>query len=151
MVSPDLPKTAVDSSVLVAALTAWHKHHESSRKSLEEALQRGELLVTTRVLTETYSVLTRMPAPFRVSADVAHELISATLKSHVEVVELPVDRRWEFLGAVANEGIVGGAVYDAEIAWASARAGARRILTLNQRHFERVAPAELTVVVPVDS
>jgi len=44
--------------------------------------------------------------------------------------------------------VAGGAVYDAEIAEAAYRAGARRLLTLNRRHFERLAPEGLEIVEP---
>ena len=44
--------------------------------------------------------------------------------------------------------MAGGAVYDAEIAEAAYRAGARRLLTLNRRHFERLAPEGLEIVEP---
>ncbi|MFP3941926.1 MAG: hypothetical protein ACLF0P_16650 [Thermoanaerobaculia bacterium] len=44
--------------------------------------------------------------------------------------------------------VAGGAVYDALIAESAARAGADSIVTLNPRHFERVAPEGLLVVEP---
>lgn len=43
---------------------------------------------------------------------------------------------------------MGGTVYDALIAEVALRAGAIKLLTLNRRHFERVAPEGLAIVEP---
>lgn len=148
MASAEPTQTAVDTSVLVAALTAWHHQHESARDLLDEVLRSRRVLISSRVLVETYSVLTRMPASFRLSAKDAFDLLSGTLEGRVEIVDLPAERTWQFLEGQAGRGVAGGSVYDAEIAEATAQGGARRILTFNRRHFSRVAPADLEVVVP---
>jgi hypothetical protein len=44
--------------------------------------------------------------------------------------------------------VAGGAVYDARIIAAAVKGGALRLLTLNARHFERLAPEGLEIPVP---
>ena len=109
----------VDSSVLIAAFSSWHDHHAAADDAVEGARTVGHTLL------EAYSVLTRLPAPFRVSADV----VSAFLDDLT--VEPPLVPDAETLGGLpgrlAADGITGGAVYDALVAVTSAGAGAELV------------------------
>jgi hypothetical protein len=49
---------AADTSVVVAAFASWHEHHLRARKALDGGLQ-----MIDHCALETYSVLTRLPAP----------------------------------------------------------------------------------------
>jgi predicted nucleic acid-binding protein len=137
---------AVDTSVIVAGLLGWHRDHERALVLLESALASGRLLLPSRVLIESYSVLTRMPAPHRLSPRVAMELLSETLRDAAEVIELPASGRWPFLDDLVEDEVAGGAAYDAEIVATATRAGARRLVTLNVRDYERLAPSDLEIV-----
>ena len=145
MPSADTEATAVDSSVIIAALLGWHRDHAVARRLLDSGLESGNLLLPSRVLTESYSVLTRIPAPHRLSPRAAVELLTGTLVGASTIVDLPTDERWAFLNRSAEEGVAGGAVYDAEIVAMALRAGANRLLTLNVGDFERLAPADLKI------
>jgi len=47
---------------MVAALCAWHEHHERAIHEIERRLAQGELLIgAAPALVETYAVLTRLP------------------------------------------------------------------------------------------
>ena len=59
-------RIAPDTSVIIAAFASWHESHAAARG----ALSPGALLIAHCAL-ETYSVLTRLPAPHRVTADIA--------------------------------------------------------------------------------
>ena len=89
MPSAEAEATAVDSSVIVAALLGWHRDHGVARRLLDAALESGKLLVPSRVLTESYSVLTRIPPPHRLAPRAAMELLTGTLAGATTIVDLP--------------------------------------------------------------
>ena len=143
-----MTRTAVDSSVLVAALASWHESHTEAFRTLESALAEGPaLVVPADALTEAYAVLTRLPAPHRLSPQVALELLRESFRG-AQVVAVAPGETWGFLEKCAAGQVAGGAVYDARIVAAAVKGHADRILTFNARHFERLAPPGLDVVVP---
>lgn len=97
-----------DTSVLVAALAAWHEQHEVARDAV-----RGVRAVPAHVLLETYSVLTRLPADHRLSPLVAATAIDAL---PWKVIALPPEHQSASIPRLARVGIAGGSVYDAQIA-----------------------------------
>jgi predicted nucleic acid-binding protein len=61
---------------MVAAVCTWHEHHAAAAAEIEGRLERQEqLAVPAPALVETYAVLTRLPAPHRVSAADAWTLV----------------------------------------------------------------------------
>lgn len=139
---------ALDTSVVVAGLLEWHEHYEESFWALDSVLEDG-VIVSSRVLIESYSVMTRMPAPHRLAPADALRLLTETLSEHATVADLPAEERWSFLAALAELGVAGGSAYDAEILATARHAGAKRLLTLNRRHFEPLAPPDLEVISPL--
>ena len=100
---------AVDTSVVVAAFASWHEGHESA---LEVMAERPR--IPAQVLTESYSVLTRLPPPHRVAPQLVVEFLEDRL------AELPLQVAPETLAALVisapDLGITGGAIYDAIVA-----------------------------------
>jgi len=94
-----------DTSVLVPALTSQHPDHAGARELLARVAA-----VPCHVLLETYSVLTRLPAPLRLSAADAARAIEIL---DVDVVDLPAARQRDLVAECARHRIGGGAVYDA--------------------------------------
>jgi predicted nucleic acid-binding protein len=141
-------RTALDTSVLVAAIQSWHTEHERALRAVGEALEGEVVVVPLHVLLESYSVLTRMPKPLRLSPETALDLLARTVRDKAEVVELDGESAFELVGTFPERDISGGAVYDAVIAEAAVRAGASILLTLNRRDFERIAPPGLEIVQP---
>jgi predicted nucleic acid-binding protein len=140
--------TAVDSSILVAALASWHENHDESRTALERVMgPAGELVLPADVLVETYSVLTRLPSPHRLSPEDALRLLEENF-ADARTVALAATDTWRLLRTLAAAAVAGGAVYDARIVAAAVKGGAAQILTLNGRHFSRLAPDGLEIVVP---
>ena len=55
---------------------------------------------------------------------------------------------WRFVRETASRGVAGGSTYDALILACARKAGARRVLTLDRRDFERLETGEVEIVVP---
>lgn len=115
-----------DSSVAVAAALPWHAGHEAALA----ALPRRPTPLIAHVGLETYSVLTRLPAPHRVAALDAHEYLTATFGR--PALTLSAEGYAHLLDVAAHARIGGGAIYDALVALTSREAGAT-LLTLDRR------------------
>jgi predicted nucleic acid-binding protein len=123
---------AADTSVLVAAFASWHEHHEAAFA----AIARVDAVVG-HCLLETYSVLTRLPAPHRMTADVVSRYLRDMFSGHRVLGLTPLDQR-KLVTMCAARGVSGGAVYDALIAASCARSRAR-LLTLDSRAHQTYA------------
>src|SRR5260221_9057658 len=99
-------KLAVDSSVVIAGFATWHESHDAAR----EALDRSPLLVAHCGL-EAYSVLTRLPSPFRVAPDVVAAFLRARFPKRP--LTLPIAMHASIVQRLVKAGVAGGAVYDA--------------------------------------
>lgn len=103
-----MTRRACDTSVLVAALLPWHVAHEAARAALATVTH-----LPAHVVVETYSVLTRLPAPHRVApADAAQALSQLSFA----VVGLPDDAVLRLPQQLAGAGVAGCATYDGLIA-----------------------------------
>ena len=116
---------AVDTSIVVAAFASWHEGHRTAAAALARKPR-----APAHVLIESYSVLTRLPAPHRAPAPIVAEFLSAVFK------ELPLllparDQQLLIREAVAA-GLSGGSIYDALIGATARHAGAQ-LLTRDRR------------------
>lgn len=138
---------AVDTSVLVAGVLVRHEHHIPSRDELERlAASDPAPRLPVHALLESYSVLTRLPAPHRIAPRQARTLLQGSFASW-RLAAAPEDV-WSFLEAAADAAIAGGSLYDALIVESALGAGARELVTWNVAHFERVARGRLAVRAP---
>ena len=137
----------MDTSVLIAALLAWHEAHEPALDATLDAL-RGVVVVPAPALAEAYAVMTRLPAPHRIAPADACELLSGSFEQRVKVVGLTGRETWRFLHENSERGVAGGATYDALILACARKGNAQRVLTLDHRDFLRLAAAEIEIVVP---
>ena len=136
-----------DTSGLVAAVCSWHEHHSRTVAELERRADANEeLVLAAHSLVETYSVLTRLPAPGRLRAGDAIALIEANWRD-APVVHLTARETWEVLRDAERRGITGGRTYDLLIATAALKARASAILTWNLRDFA-LFDAEIDVKTP---
>ena len=131
---------AVDSSVIVAALAQWHREHARAQRALERALDgKDGVIVPAHALVESFSVLTRMPAPYRVGGADVLQSLRQTFES-TRVVTLSSRSIWPVLERVVSLGLSGGIVYDALILESATDGGATKLLTLNARDYDRLEP-----------
>ena len=124
-----------DTSCLVAAVCTWHEHHGRTHREIERRVAVGEeLVLAAHTLIETYAVLTRLPAPYRLRAEDALSLIESNWKG-APTVCLTGDETWRALLGIRQLGVIGGQTYDALIASMALKAGASTLLTWNVRDF----------------
>jgi predicted nucleic acid-binding protein len=100
---------APDTSVTIAALLADHPAHEAASEALAACAT-----TIAHVAAETYSVLTRLPAPHRPEARTAAVALAERLPS--EHVTLAASDHAGAPQRLAAAGISGGATYDGLIA-----------------------------------
>jgi predicted nucleic acid-binding protein len=100
-----------DSSVVIAAFASWNRHHEAAVEALAENDVR-DLLAHAEL--ESYSVLTRLPEPFRAEPGLVAEYLHKGYSGSRLV--LPERERRGFVTRLASLSIAGGAVHDALVA-----------------------------------
>lgn len=133
---------------MIALVSGWHAAHDLVMLEVETRLDRGEeMVVAAPALIESYAVLTRLPAPHRISSTVAAQMLQVNFMEYVTVALEPDAYRSLVVGA-PSRAIAGGALYDAVILECALRAGADAVLTLNGRHFSRLAGEAVKIVVP---
>jgi predicted nucleic acid-binding protein len=138
-----------DTSCMVAAVCSWHEHHERAALAIESRLNRGErMVVAAPALIEGYSVLTRLPAPHRLSPADALSLMEANFMRRVKVVVLSQEDYKAILHGAPAGGIAGGRIYDAVIAACAHRENVRTLLTFNDSHFRPLAGPDLAIMTP---
>lgn len=119
---------ACDTSVAVAALDPNHDAHDACRRALVDFRPA----LAGHAVFETYSVLTRLPLPLRLTADQATSVLAAAFPADCWLGDAEVRNLRGLLGEL---GIVGGSVYDALVGRASAANG--RVLLTRDRRAER--------------
>jgi predicted nucleic acid-binding protein len=100
---------AADTSLVVAAFASWHEKHEPARRALESGVRLIE-----HCALETYSVLTRLPAPHRVAGSVVRDFVKRRFTR--PFVRLSARGHRQFLMSLPEHAISGGAAYDALVA-----------------------------------
>jgi len=110
---------------MIAAFAPWHPLHRRARWQL-----RGVDDLVAHAELETYSVLTRLPAPFRVDAGLAADYLR---RRHPGVrLVMPASARARMVSRLASGAVTGGMVYDALIAATAVHHGLT-LLTCDRR------------------
>lgn len=145
-------KIFLDTSVLLAGLIdfgpssapAQNIFHAVSEEKLTDAGTAWHCCL------EFYSVSTRLPAEYRLSAVDAARLLQEEVLARLDVHELPRADRARLLRAAVQDGLVGGRIYDSHIAEVARAAGATLIVTDNRRHFLGTLRHGIRVETPAD-
>jgi len=116
---------AIDTSVVIAAFASWHEGHGVAAAALAKRPR-----LPAPVLIESYSVLTRLPAPHTAAAATVEEFLRDRFPRPPLV--LPAKAYAPLLRTIASSGVRGGAVYDAVIG-ATARHANALLLTRDRR------------------
>lgn len=121
---------AVDTSVVVAAFSSWHEAHDVALEAV-----RGRPHLPAHAAIESYSVLTRLPAPYRASPLLVLEFLEGAFGARTLVLERRVI---DVLAELAGRGIGAGATYDGLIALTAA-AFKFTLRTLDRRALDTYA------------
>ena len=105
------------------------------------------MVVSAHSLVESYSTLTRLPPPHRVTPFLALEALMTSFVDGTEVVGLGPESVVRALQAAVERAIPGGAVYDFLIAQTALEYRVDTLVTLNARDFARFG-LPLTIAVP---
>jgi len=116
---------AADTSLVIAAFASWHESHEAARRALD-----GGLRLIEHCALETYSVLTRLPPPHRVSGAVVRDFLTARFPQ--PFLRLGEQAYKEFILGLPERGVTGGGAYDSLVAATAASHGAE-LVTCDRR------------------
>ncbi|MBI2684013.1 MAG: PIN domain-containing protein [Actinobacteria bacterium] len=126
---------AIDSSVAIAAFATWSEHHAAAIDLLNA---ESGILLPGHAALETYSVLTRLPAPHRAKAELVDAFINSWFPGPLP--QLDARAHAALRSSLVALRITGGAVHDALIA-ATARDLGATLVTLDRRAtatYERI-------------
>jgi len=99
-----------DTSCLIAAVCAWHEHHEASANEIENRLAaRVKMIVAASALIEAYSVLTRLPPPHRLSPNTALTLLDSSFLKLGSVIALNAKSYQTLVLGAPKNNVAGGA------------------------------------------
>jgi hypothetical protein len=110
---------------VIAALSSWHEQHEEAARALKPVTT-----LPTHVITESYSVLTRLPSGLAVAPKLAADVLKQRFGG--PPLCLDEEKRGGLLGRLAGAGVFGGASYDGLVAL-EADAHGHALLTLDTR------------------
>lgn len=139
---PTNAELLVDTSVAVPLVVEDHRFHDE----VFAALADRTLGLSGHAAFETYSVLTRLPPPLRLTPRAAARVMDANFPASV-LLDAAAGR--ELLTSLASLDIAGGSVYDALVATAAKQHGAR-LATRDRRAIPvyRVLEADLEIIGP---
>jgi predicted nucleic acid-binding protein len=134
---------------MIAAVCIWHENHASAAAAISTRIERGDrLIVACHALLEMYAVLTRLPAPHRLSSKDAVMLIRANFMAGATAVSLTSAEYRKLILQAPAKGFAGGRAYDALIVECARKAKVSTILTFNARDFANLVAQNLEAVVP---
>ena len=116
---------AADTSAIIAAFASWHEHHDRARKALDAGMH-----LIDQCALETYSVLTRLPAPHRCGGDLVRDFLRARFTD--PYLRLDARAYKEFVLALPEHAVEGGSAYDALVA-ATAAMHSAELVTCDRR------------------
>ena len=90
-----------------------------------------------------YSIVTKLPAPFRHTPEQALLSIEENVVKHFKVIALGANDYAPLIREAALSGIQGGTIYDAVLLKCAAKSGAAKIWTFNLNHFQRISPKNI--------
>jgi len=125
-----------DTSLLVAAISVDHVHHATSQAVYLSAA-KNHSSCAAHSLAELYATLTRLPGKRRMSDEQALLCVEET-RTRLTTVTLEESEYCSVINDSAREGIIGGTIYDALIAFFFNDTATTEIYTWNLAHFRRL-------------
>jgi len=142
----------LDTSVLLAGLIDFGPQSAPAQSLLYAVAEKRVAAAATawHCCLEFFSVATRLPPEFRLTAADAATLLEHEVFSRMTVHDLPAAERLPLLMSSARDSIAGGRIYDAHIAEIARAVGATVVGTANRRHFVSALRYGLRVETPAE-
>ena len=137
-----------DTSVLLGGLIDLGSASEPDQRIME-AIATGHVRrphTAWHCCLEFYAVSTRLPEELRLSPVDAWRLVNEEILARFDVHQLPDDQQRHFLHTAADDGLVGGRIYDAHIAEIARGSRVQVVVTENLRHFVGLRRHGISVV-----
>ena len=142
----------LDTSVLVAGLIDFGPQSAPAQTLLHEVAEKRLSAAGTawHCCLEFFSVSTRLPPEFRLAPADAVRLLREEVFARMAVHDLPATDRLPMLQTAAQDGTVGGRIYDTHIAEVARTIGSAAIVTDNRRHFLAALRHAIRVETPTE-
>ena len=131
-------RVGVDTSVIVACVHARHPLHPVMAQWLNQAFDTHDVIVSHHSVLESYAVLTRLPAEYRLVPAEAVTVLRETLTGSATIAPFSHKSMWDVLERIHRLPAVGGSAYDAFIIDTLTAAGVDAIATGNAKEFRRL-------------
>ena len=126
-----------DSSALIAAFVEEELHHHAACTALADA---RDGFTSSHALAEVFGTLTGGRLGIQLTADEAADVIESNVISRLDILELTLQDYRQAMSKSHMSGARGGAIFDMLHLQAARRGKARKIFTINARHFQTFAP-----------
>ena len=130
-------KIYFDSSALIAAMVSEEIHHERAAEALSES---SDGFTSNHALSEVFATLTGGRLRLHLSPAEAAEIIEHNISGRLAITEITTTDYRKAISDCHAVGARGGGIFDMLHLQAARRGKARRILTINVRHFQAFAP-----------
>jgi predicted nucleic acid-binding protein len=131
-------KDFLDTSVLVAAFREDHPHHEPSFRRFETAAMNRSCCAF-HTIAEFYATMSALPVKPQISPEQAL-LFVEEVRKRLTPVSLTAEEYHTTIQRSAQNGLIGGRIYDALLLRCAAKSKAQTIYTWNLKHFLLIAP-----------
>jgi predicted nucleic acid-binding protein len=127
----------LDTSVMLAGLIDFGPQSAPAQSLLHAVAERRlpDCSTAWHCCLEFFSVATRLPPEYRLSAADAARLLEEEVMARMSVHDLPAAARASMIRAAAHDATTGGRIYDAHIAEVARAVRAETIVTDNRRRF----------------
>lgn len=142
-------RVGVDTTVIVAAVHANHPAHAEAARWLDGAFGSHQVVLAHHSIIESYAVLTRLPADYRLSPAEAETVLTETLQNNASIAPFSSESVWDALHAFVATPSAGGATHDAFIIHLLEQAEVDVIVTYNEADFARLTQT-VRVATPVE-
>ena len=142
----------LDTSVILAGLIDFGPQSAPAQSLLHAVAERRvtDCATAWHCCLEFFSVATRLPPEYRLTASDAARLLDEEVTARMTVHDLPVGARASLFKMAAQERTIGGRIYDAHIAEVARTANAETIVTDNRRHFVSTLRYGMRVETPAE-
>jgi predicted nucleic acid-binding protein len=119
------------------------EHHIAALKALANS---GDAFTSTHAIAETFATLTSGRLEVQLTPAEAAQVIDANVIRRLQIVDLGLSDYQQAMRHSQTVGARGGAIFDMLHLQAARRGAAKRILTINVRHFQIFAPGLKSII-----